>query len=663
MRNVARSLCYMGFSILVVFVLVLAIAGCSSGATMGGPSTPVISVSMMQTPPPTMSVGGNVSVSATVNNDVANAGVDWVATCGSAPNCGTFSPAHTASGAATKFTAPLDVPSGNTVAVTAMATTDRSKIAASKVTITSTVTGVTITKIPPPTFPSGGTLSVAATVMGDPSNAGVDWKATCGIIDCTSSFDGTHTAPGTATTFVVPIPSITYPAIVGSTVTITAYAAADHNFSASATFVVSGGISINLTQPPPSSVLINTSVPLNAVVTNDPTNSGVTWTIVSCDAAPCGSWAATGADIDSTHSASGAAVTYYAPPTPVNHVKIQAAATASLVNTVATVEISITAPIGVTLSKGVVNNSIVVSTTAPLIATVIGDATNAGVDWTVTCASPGACGSFLPTHTASGVATTFTAPTAVPSGNTVMITAASTTDPTKTATQTVTVTATLPPNSLLLGQFVLSLYGTDANGGPFALGGVIVGDGNGNITTGSLDLVDPDSAGNVAVLPCTYSAGTDARGQIQLKVNTETLTGNFGVNNTGVITLSVVFASPKHALVSETDTFASATGTLDLQSATDLAAFIEKSKGLEGVYTVRLTGAESASPNPKYFVAGALTLSFSGSSYSEIGYIADQSDKGVVTSVPFDSISHGFSAALPNTYGEMQLDSGTAHTV
>jgi hypothetical protein len=81
MRNVARSLCYTGFSVLVVFVLVVAIAGGSSGAPTDGPSTPVISVSMMQTPPPTMSVGGNVSVSATVNNDAANAGVDWAATC------------------------------------------------------------------------------------------------------------------------------------------------------------------------------------------------------------------------------------------------------------------------------------------------------------------------------------------------------------------------------------------------------------------------------------------------------------------------------------------------------------------------------------------------------------------------------------------------------
>jgi hypothetical protein len=644
-------------SLPVALCFFLIIAGCSTSANTTTPSTPVISVAIMQAPPNSMSVGGNTSVSATVSNDVANAGVDWVAMCGSAPNCGTFSPSHTASGAVATFTAPLDVPSGNSVAVTATSATDRSKSAASSVTITSTVTGVTITKAPPANYPSGGTVSVAATVSGDPSNAGIDWKATCGTINCTSSFLGTHTAPGVPAMFVVPIPSITYPMIVGSTVTLTAYATADHNFSAFASFVVTGQISISMTKAPPSLVPINSSIPLIATVSNDPTNSGVTWTVVSCDVAPCGSWAPNGQILDATQAASGATVTYYAPPSAVNHVVIQAAATASPVNAIATAEISITAPISVALTQGVVNSTIVVNASAPLVATVSNDTSNAGVDWTVTCGSTGACGSFSPAHTASGAATTFTAPSSVPSGNAVTIAATSTADPTKSATETVTVTATIPPNSLLLGRFVMSLSGTDANGGPFTLGGVIAGDGLGDITTGSLDLVDLDSAGNVEVLPSTYTMGTDSRGQIIVKVNTATLTGNFGANNSGSITLSVVFYSPNHALLSETDAFASATGTLDLQNATDLASFAGKSLGLEGLYSLSLTGSETASPNPKYFVAGALTFSFSGTSYTEVGYITDQSDKGIITSVPHQTTSHGFTAPLPNGFGEMQLDS------
>src|ERR1700722_19553570 len=511
-------------SLAAVMYVLLWTTGCSSSSRANGTATPLISVSITQAPPATMPTSTSASVSAAVNNDIANAGVDWVAMCASGPNCGSFSPAHTASGSAATFTAPNGVPSGNTVAVTALSTTDHSKAFAATVTITSTVTGITISQPPPASYTSGGSIKLTANVAGDPSNAGVDWKANCGGIDCSSSFFGAHSAPGVPTTFVVPIQSSTYPAIVGSTVTITAFATADHNFSAVATFVVTSPISISITQVPPNSLLTNSSAAVIAVVTNDPTNSGVTWTIESCDAAPCGSWSATIPEVGTTQTASGAPAVYFAPPMAVNHVKIQAAATASPASGVATVEISITAPISIAITKGITNDSIVKNGTASLVATVSDDATKAGVDWTVSCSSTGACGSFSLGHTDSGSPTTFTAPAAVPADNTVTITATSTADGTKSVSEIVTVTAGILPNSLLSGQFVISLSGEDANGGPYSLGGVIVCDGVGNITKGSLDLVDlgggvgNTNAGNVPVLASTYSIGSDGRGQIQLKV-------------------------------------------------------------------------------------------------------------------------------------------------
>ena len=445
--------------------------------------------------------------------------------------------------------------------------------------------------------------------------------------------------------------------------TITAFATADHNFSAVATFVVTSPISISITQVPPNSLLTNSSAAVIAVVTNDPTNSGVTWTIESCDAAPCGSWSATIPEVGTTQTASGAPAVYFAPPMAVNHVKIQAAATASPASGVATVEISITAPISIAITKGITNDSIVKNGTASLVATVSDDATKAGVDWTVSCSSTGACGSFSLGHTDSGSPTTFTAPAAVPADNTVTITATSTADGTKSVSEIVTVTAGILPNSLLSGQFVISLSGEDANGGPYSLGGVIVCDGVGNITKGSLDLVDlgggvgNTNAGNVPVLASTYSIGSDGRGQIQLKVNTNSLNGNFGVNNSGSVTLSIVFVTPTHAVLSETDTFGSGTGTLDLQNATDLADFQSKVAGLDGVYTLNLNGTEVAGSDAKYFVAGALTIHPGGSSYAESAYISDQSDKGAVTSVKFHSVAHTFANPLPNTFGELALDS------
>jgi hypothetical protein len=517
---------------------------------------------------------------------------------------------------------------------------------------------------------------VAAIVAGDASNAGVDWKATCGTVNCTSGFNGgTHSPPGVSTTFTVPLQSIVFPDIVGSTVTLTAFATADHSFSASTTFTVAGPISISITQAPPGTVLTNASVPVIAVVTNDPTNSGVTWTIENCDLSPCGSWSAN-SPVTTTQVTSGASATYFAPPTAVNHVNIQAAATASPTAAVAKIQISIAAPISIAITQGVVNKTIVAKASAPLVATVSNDAANGGVDWTVTCASAGACGSFSPAHTASGATSTFAAPTSVPTNNTVTITATSTTDPTKTASETDTVTASIPPNSLLIGPWVMLLTGKDANGGPYSLGGTITGDGKGNITGGFLDLVDlgggPGSynSGIVAVVsPSSYSIGTDGRGQIQLTMNTGntgSLNNSFGVNvtaTTGTIVLSVVFVTlnhaitPNHALVSESDAFGSGTGTLDLQNANDLLSFHNGTVGLNGTYSLSLSGAEMASPNPKYFVAGAITFSSSGTTYTETAYITDQSNKGAITSVPLKSASNAIgSNPVPDLNGKMTLD-------
>lgn len=630
------------------------LAGCSSTQGSMVTPTPIITLSETQAPPAVLAVGGTASVSATVSNDVANAGVDWVSVCPNAPNCGTFNPPHTTSGGVSIFTAPLDVPSGNKVSVTALSSTDHSKSSATQVTITSTVTAVAITLPPPATFPSGGSVSVAAVVTGDPSNAGIDWKATCGLLDCTSGFASAHSAAGVPNVFVVPVPSFSFPDIVGSTVVVTAFATADHNFKALASFTVTSQISITITQPPPSPLLVNATASMIAVVTNDPTNSGVTWTVVSCDASPCGT-------ISPLHTASGAATVYTAPPTPVGHVIIQAAATASPTGA-PVVEITITAPISVAITQGAANNSIVQNATAPLIATVTGDGTNAGVDWTVTCGSAGACGSFAPTHTASGVATTFTAPAAVPTGNTVTVTATSTADTSKSGSQTITVTAGVQPDSLLSGQFVLSLHASNSGNGPFALGGVITGDGAGNIINGHFDLADASGNASPAsavpvVAPSTYSLGSDGRGQIQLTINTANLNGTFGVNGSGAITLSVTFITPNHALLTETDSFGSGTGTLDLQNAADLAAFQNDTKSLNGTYTLSVAGSRARASQTQYFVVGGVTFRSSGVSVTEINFVADQSDGGVITSGPSHAANHTFSNPAADQNGELQLDS------
>ncbi len=639
------SFCRACMPFVIVLGILLGLSGCGlvgSKATASS-ETPAISVAITQAPPTSIIVGNAVPMSATVSGDPANAGIDWVATCGSAPLCGSFSPAHTASGATTIYTAPTEVPAQGTVAVTALSTTNRGEQVAAYVTVLPGVTGITITQAPPASVPAGVTINLAATVIGDPANLGVDWKATCGTsgvlrtpVDCTPpSF---HSAAGGNVQFVVPTP-LQIPNIVGSTVTITAYPTADHSFSATALLTVTTGPTITFTQNPPSSMLTNATATVAAVVNNDTTNAGITWS-ASCDIAPCGS-------IFPLHTASGVAATYTAPSSvadPNQFIVITATSTAVGPWVSVTANVTIVAPVSVKITQGVPTGAMAQGTTAPLIATVSNDPGSAGVDWTVTCGSSGACGSFSPTHTVSGTATTFTAPGAVPAGNSVTITATSSTDHSQSDQQTVTITAGAAPDSLLLGNFVILLTAKNSINGPYALGGVISGDGIGNITKGGVDLVDASGnaspAASVSVVsPSTYSIGADGRGSINLTLYTGTLNGSFGVNGTGAITLSVLFVTPHHAVLSEMDSFGNGTGTLDGQNPNDLAA-LESGSLQGGNYTLELSGVEASSPNPSYAMASAVNLNFSTKSYS---YVTDQSDKGVITSNVSSSGSLSFS--------------------
>jgi hypothetical protein len=588
-------------------------------------------------------------VSATVSNDPASAGIDWIATCGAATNCGHFSPPHTDSGAATTFWAPPAVPAHKTIAVTALSTTDHSKAAAFSVTLVSTVTGITFTQLPPATAPAGSTITLSAAVTGDPANLGVDWKADCGGIDCTSAgFPMPRSLPGQNENFVIPDPSVfVFSNIVGSTVTITAFAAADHSFSAVTTFQVSAPIVVTITQKPPASMVTNATANVVAVVQNDPTNSGVQWH-VSCASASCGT-------ISPQQTASGVAAVYTAPAdlpsatNPVVLISAQAAAAPSAASSNDKVAVTIVLPLSLKITQNVANGTIVQNHSAPLIAAVSNDTANAGVDWSVTCGSQGSCGTFSPAHTVSGAATSYTAPAAIPAGGTVTITAASTSDPTKTDTQTVTVTAGAPPDSLLSGTFVMLLSSNQSQSGAYMLGGLITGNGSGTITNANFDLADAsgNTGNSIGLLPgSTYSIGPDGRGQLQLLINTGAVNAgshSFGVGcgstpNCGSLTLSVAFATPQHAILNESDSFGTATGTLDLQDP-------QAPSGISpGVYSLTLSGSENAQPTAAFLLASALTIpSLSCPSFTNCySYITDQSDGGAITSVPFTTASQPF---------------------
>jgi hypothetical protein len=214
------------------------------------------------------------------------------------------------------------------------------------------------------------------------------------------------------------------------------------------------------------------------------------------------------------------------------------------------------------------------STVSQLDAVVVNDTKTEGVDWTVTCGGSD-CGSFSPTHTASGVSTNYTAPATIPSGNTVTITATATANTSAVATGTVTIT-TGSTGSALNGQYSFLISGMDPSLFYVAVGSVIA-DGNGNITGGEEDLCDLQGCAT-AVLSNTgsYATGPDGRGSI-----------NFSSSNLGPQTLEIVVTSNSHALVVEFDGNATSSGTLDLQDPTAL-----NSTAISGNYSMAVNGLD-----------------------------------------------------------------------
>ncbi len=112
---------------------------------------PVVTISLVTTPPASIPAGSATSLGAFVTDGTpANAagqmGVDWSVSCGGS-TCGSFIPQHTASDSpnstqqvTTSFTAPSTVPPGGTVTITATATASPT----TQISTTLTITPVTL---------------------------------------------------------------------------------------------------------------------------------------------------------------------------------------------------------------------------------------------------------------------------------------------------------------------------------------------------------------------------------------------------------------------------------------------------------------------------------------------------------------------------------------
>jgi hypothetical protein len=113
----------------VVTFCALGIAGCGSGSGLSVAIT---------TAPTTLAAGTASNVAATVTHDAAPGGVKW--TCMPAGSCGTFNPTQTASDLPSAYTAPPAAPSGGSVTIIATSVANPSRSDSVSIAITGVLT-------------------------------------------------------------------------------------------------------------------------------------------------------------------------------------------------------------------------------------------------------------------------------------------------------------------------------------------------------------------------------------------------------------------------------------------------------------------------------------------------------------------------------------------
>jgi hypothetical protein len=212
--------------------------------------------------------------------------------------------------------------------------------------------------------------------------------------------------------------------------------------------------------------------------------------------------------------------------------------------------------------------TISLAATATFTAVVSNDPTNAGVDWVLLCQSGTNCGTLAPLHTASAKPSTYTPPSSI-SGNsqTITVEAFATANHNANVNTALTLTAFA---SNLKGTYVFATQGEDAVSlGPYQIAGVIVLDGNGNVTSGEQTFADALLSVSDTITGGSYYIGPDGRGTLTINTADQNI-GQLGIENLGL-----VFLSSSQALIQTLDNpnlsqFSNelSTGTLQLQTST-----------------------------------------------------------------------------------------------
>jgi hypothetical protein len=359
--------------------------------------------------------------------------------------------------------------------------------------------------------------------------------------------------------------------------------------------------SIAFTPSAPTTVTAGGTLTVNATVSNDAGNGGVNWS-VTCASAGCGSFV-------TSHTASGTATTYDAPPVPPTGGTVTITATAadapspkvSAVVTVTALPLTITTS---SLPNGTLNTAYSATITAsggvpPYTFTL--DAASSALPAPLTF-NPGS-----PSATITGT------PAAASTTNNIIVDVKDSEGTPMTAQKTYSLTinaATAACNkgneSFLKGQYALQLQGFDSNG-PVALIGSFTADGTGKITAGEED-VNNSATGttppplSIIAAGSSYSVGLDTnggyRGCMTIATSAATSTYRFALNQ---ITSNVAFGGQ---LIEFDSTGTNVTGGMYQQTA---SAF--SNTQVSGNYAFGASTSESVTTAQRFAMAGVFSVS------------------------------------------------------
>jgi hypothetical protein len=390
--------------------------------------------------------------------------------------------------------------------------------------------------------------------------------------------------------------------------------------------------SVLFVSPPPTSLAVRASANILAAAIFPTTvpigsaNNQVTYSIACGTSGACGTLSA---------SDEGGAIVYTAPAAIPTGNTVTVTAT-SVVNTALSVSASITIVPPIPISVAFFAHlpaSLQVSSAFTMSAAITNDVSaNPQVKWTVVCGAAD-CGSFNPVTTTNEGGTTYTAPASIPPGGSVNVTVTSTTDPTKSVSSSIVITAATP--TLANGTYVFQLSGQVGPQASFYTGVFVAN--NGVITSGEQDITYYVSDDNG---PYAYSTFQQLSGGSYAITPAGNLQVSLQVGSNEVETLQGTLSSGSKGFVAGLNG-SPANGTLDLQTSTAAPS---------GGYALSLSGGDQYASSE--WIGGILNIDSAGG-ISGTGSVLD-----VLGSQPGYTGTHTLGAStvsVPDANGRIQF--------